>query len=92
MTLMDVIENLWNFRTGLLTIYVEEPWTPESAVALADQPDVSGPGSAAQFDGKPYFMEISTAQEFLDGVEEAPEKLSLRQQCERLIFYALNDA
>lgn len=93
MTLLDVIRHLASFHGEKLTIYVTEPWTPDSSALLADQEDDLGNSAEAAKAGMTYFMEVSTAQEFLESwLEPLAEKPSPKEQCEVLIHFALYDA
>jgi hypothetical protein len=42
--------------------------------------------------GLHYFLEVSIAREVLEGLTSGKSSMTLREQCERLIQYAINDA
>lgn len=92
MKLSEIINQLNNFD-GDDTIYVKQPWTPESEAVVATEPDNGGlPNEAAKI-GAEYFLEIFLAQEFLEGwLSNLGEEPSDKEQYLRLIAYAKNDS
>jgi hypothetical protein len=76
------------------TIYAAEPWTPDSEVVLAEQPEGGRdlPEEAKRL-GMEYFLEVFIARDFLEdwlvGLETEP---TLEEKCQRIIEYAINDA
>jgi hypothetical protein len=92
MKLIDIIANLASFDEGL-TIYVAKPWTCDSVALVAREPEAGGLPRDAQIAGLSYFIEVFLAKEFLsDWVNNEGGKVPLRDQCERLIHYAIYDA
>jgi hypothetical protein len=76
-----------------LTIYAAEPWTCDSLAVLEYEPDTGDlPTEAAAIAGS-YFIEVFIAKEFLDGWQrnERP-RATAKEQCDRLIHYAVHDA
>jgi hypothetical protein len=75
------------------TIYAAEPWMPDSAAIVAREPDSGGLPKEAVDAGCEYFLEVSIAVEFVEGLTASsttPPRASL--VCERVIEYAINDA
>jgi hypothetical protein len=65
------------------TIYARQPWTPASdAKLIFEDLDSTKPRN-----GLDYFLEVEVAAEVLWDLNE----LELRERCERLIQYAVND-
>ncbi|MCS2159403.1 hypothetical protein MUU48_21260 [Scandinavium sp. H11S7] len=92
MILSEIINQLNKFD-GDDTIYIKQPWTPESETVVATEPDHGGLPSDAVKTGAEYFLEVFLAQEFLEGwLSNLSQKPSDREQCLRLIAYAENDA
>jgi hypothetical protein len=90
--LLDIVRLLPSLDSDL-TIYAVKPWTCESTAVVAPEPDDGGVPSEAQRNGAVYFIEVFIATEFLEGwLESEGRKASAREQCERLIQYAVNDA
>lgn len=87
MKLRDVIEHIESFDDEL-TIYAAPEWTPESAVVLAQEPDVGGVPPEAVAAGMEYFLEIFIAKEVLGGLGG----LDLEGKTRRVIQYAKTDA
>ncbi|WP_426767423.1 hypothetical protein [Erwinia aphidicola] len=90
--LIDVIDQLESFDDES-TIYVEQPWSPDSlALVAAELEDGGIPDEAAKINAE-YFLEVFLANEFLEGwlssFNQAP---SVKDQCLRLIEYAEHDA
>ena len=71
-----------------------EPWTFDSAVVVAMEPDDGrGVPPEASVMGATYFLEVFVANEFLeDWQQNVAHELSVRERCEGLIGYAINDA
>lgn len=92
MILTDVINQLDNLDSDD-TIYAKKPWTPDTEVVIATEPDDGGlPDQAAKINAE-YFIEIFLAKEFLEGwLSSFYQKPSIKDQCLRLIQYAENDA
>lgn len=92
MTLLDVVRNLDSLDPDS-TLYLAEPWRPESIVVVTSEPDSGGVPPEAQALGCSYFLEVFVAQEFLDGWRQhRAETPTHRESCVRLIEYATNDA
>lgn len=92
MKLREIITQLDNFD-GNDTIYVKQPWTPDSEAIVATEPDNGGvPNEAVKIDEE-YFLEVFIAQEFLEGwLSNVNEEPSNGDRCLRLITYVENDA
>jgi hypothetical protein len=91
--LLDIVGRLSEFDEED-TIYVSEPWTADSDAMVATAPDdTMVPPKAAAEAGMTYFIEIFIAIEVIEGwIGSQKEKPSLSATCERLIYYAINDA
>jgi hypothetical protein len=90
--LIDVVANLGSLDPKL-TIYVAKPWTFDSDAVVAREPDQGGVPEEAESQNAEYFIEVFIATEFLDGWAAAQRRsFSMREQCERLIQYAVHDA
>ena len=74
------------------TIYAKKPWFPETKVELREEPE-SGliPDDLAR-QGYEYFLEVFIAKEVIPDLSHVEPSLTLEQWCERLIYYAKNDA
>ena len=92
MILKDAILNLESLdQDG--TIFATEPWTENSLVVIEREPETGLTATQAVKRGLKYFLEVSIAQEFLQGWKESlGAEPSLKQQCARLIQYAKTDA
>lgn len=92
MKLVDIVAALATYD-GDQAIYAAGPWGCDSAAVVTREPD-SGelPPEAAAIEAS-YLIEVFVATEFLDGWRrnERP-KATVKEQCERLIRYAANDA
>ena len=90
--LVDIVHELHSLDEEA-TIYAVEPWTPDATALVAVQPPAGGLRREAIASGMNYFIEVAVAREFLDGwcstLDHAP---SVRERCERLIRYAIDDA
>lgn len=92
MTLLEAIRTLDSLDQGS-TIYASEPWTENSEVLIAPEPESEGLPSEAANRGMTYFLEVFIAGEFLEGwVGNLDEEPTLREKCARLIEYAISDA
>jgi hypothetical protein len=92
LTLLEVVARLSAYDDQS-TIYAIEPWRCESPVAVAREPEEGGLPAEATRCGAVYFLEVSIANDFLQGwLEHERRPVSFRQQCERLIHYATHDA
>jgi len=91
-TLLELIQDLDSLDEGS-TIYAREPWTAQSQVVVAPEPDSGGLPPEAQKHGLKYFLEVSLAREFLeDWVTNLHREPTLEEKCARLIEYAVTDA
>lgn len=91
-TLIDIVTNLSAFDEQL-TIYVAKPWTCDSLAVVAREPDEGGLPLEAESCGAVYFIEVFIAKEFLEGwLASEARRIPAREQCERLIHYAIYDA
>jgi hypothetical protein len=75
------------------TIYAATPWTENSEVIVAREPDSGGlPVEAEKLDLK-YFLEVFIAQDFLeDWLSNFDVQPTSQEKCIRLIKYAISDA
>jgi len=75
------------------TIFAIEPWTENSFVVIERVPETGLARTEAMKRGFKYFLEVWIAEEFLQGWKEnLGAEPSLKQQCDRLIQYAIRDA
>jgi hypothetical protein len=75
------------------TIFAAEPWTENSHVVIERVTETGLATTQAVKCGLKYFLEVSIAQEFLqDWKENLGAEPSLKQQCARLVQYAMTDA
>lgn len=75
------------------TISAAEPWTEDSQVVVAPEPDSGSPPPEAQKLGLKYFLEVFLARDFVEGwVANLDREPTLHEKCARLIQYAINDA
>lgn len=87
MTLAKIIPKLTSFdQDDEMVIYMQKPWSLSSECLVVPSA-VSERATDAGFD---YFLEVAVALEVLEGYAE--RNFSLDEQCERLLFYAENDA
>lgn len=92
MKLIEAIGDLHSFDAES-TIYAAHPWSAESEVVIAHEPDDGGLPSAARNLGLRYFLEVFLARDFLDdwkGTLAQPP--SPQEMCSRLIRYVMTDA
>ncbi|OSM93880.1 MULTISPECIES: hypothetical protein [Lonsdalea] len=92
MTLCEIINQINSFDHDE-TIYVKQPWRPDSEAIVAAEPmDGKIPDEAAKINAE-YFLEIFLAKEFLEGwLSNLNNNPSWQEQCFRLIEYAETDA
>ena len=92
MNLLEIVESLSEIESEL-TIYAAKPWSASSdALAAEEEEDGSSP-KAARSRGLDYFLEVFIAQEILeDWLQAVSPNATARQQCQRIIEYAENDA
>lgn len=87
LTLDKIIRMLASFNEDdEMVIHMRKPWSFFSECMVV--PSAEG-GRAVQA-GFDYFLEVSVALEVLEGYAE--HHFSVEEQCERLLFYAENDA
>jgi hypothetical protein len=90
--LIEVVANLASYDPEM-TIYAPKPWSCDSDAIVAREPDGDGLPREAMGRHAAYFIEVFVAKEFLDGwTTSVARPTSAREQCERLIQYAINDA
>ena len=90
--LIEVVANLASYDPEM-TIYAPKPWSCDSEAIVVREPDEGGLPREAKSCGAVYFIEVFVAKEFLDGwTASKARSISAREQCERLIQYAINDA
>ena|SRR3972149_5199414 len=91
-TLLEAIRALDSFDEES-TIYALEPWTENSKVVVAPEPDSGGLPVSDQEFGMKYFLEVFIARQFLEGwVGNLDAEPTLQEKCARLIQYAITDA
>ena len=92
MTLLDAIHDLDSLDEES-TIYAAEPWSADSQVLVAREPDVGGlPTEAARL-GLTYFLEVFMITEFLEGwTSDLHAEPTAQEKVARLIRYAIDDA
>lgn len=89
MDLFQVLLNINDFKDSE-TIYAVEPWTLESKAAVIQEPArviMQFADSSAVFD---YFLEIYLVKALFKNT--ANQNLCMREQCQRIIEYALHNA
>ena len=75
------------------TIYASEPWTENSKVIVALEPQSGGLPKSVEELGLKYFLEVFVAKEFLEGwISELGRTPNTAEQTARLIQYVINDA
>lgn len=90
--LIDILQNLASFDQEA-TIYAKKPWDCNSTALVLAEPEAGGIPIEARELGATYFLEVFVAAEFLEDLHAScPRPVSGRDQCERLIMYAINDA
>jgi hypothetical protein len=93
--MMKLIEAIGNLDTldNESTIYAAKPWTEDSNVIVAREPESGGVPPEAERLGLKYFLEVFVAREFLEGwpgnLDAQP---TLQEKCARVIKYAITDA
>jgi hypothetical protein len=91
MILLETVARLDEFDKSE-TIYATAPWTESSEAIVAQEPDSGGLPHTAKV-GMKYFLEVSIATEFLeDWSRTLTRPPTIRDKCNRLIHYAINDA
>lgn len=92
MSLLQTIQELDSLNQES-TIYASQPWTADSKVIVAMEPESGGiPEDAAEL-GLEYFLEVSVAQEVLEGwIANLGRVPGTVEKTARLIQYATNDA
>ncbi|CAM4247128.1 hypothetical protein [Acinetobacter pragensis] len=89
MDLFQILLNINDFKDSE-TIYAVEPWTLESKAAVIQEPAkviMQFADSSAVFD---YFLEIYLVKALFKNTEN--QNLCMREQCQRIIEYALHNA
>lgn len=90
MKLRDAVERIETLD-GAATLFVRQPWTPESDTALAVEGSVEE--ERVRGEGMSYFLEVVIAKDFLIGWRDSKRKApGVEQSCLRLIEYAANAA
>ncbi len=91
-SLGDVIGKLSEFDSED-TIYASEPWTEQSEAMVAHEPDAGDLPPEVSDAGMKYFLEVSIAQEFIEGWLASLDALPMPSNLyRRVIDYAINDA
>ncbi len=92
MKLIEAVRDLESLNAGD-TIYAARPWTQNSEVIIAAEPETGGLPPEAQKLGLIYFIEVFVAREFLEGwLSNLDVQATLQEKSERLIKYAIDDA
>lgn len=92
MTLIEAVRDLGSFDRER-TIYAALPWSMNSLVIVEYEPLSGGLPKEAEELGLKYFIEVFIAFDFLeDWVKSCDATPSLKEKCDRLIQYAINDA
>ncbi|MGO8919870.1 MAG: hypothetical protein ACLQJR_28555 [Stellaceae bacterium] len=92
MTLLEIFEHIRDADRDL-TIYAVKPWTPASKSMLADSPDGNVLPDEPREAGMDHFLDVFVVQDLLeDWLKSSAVKPTTREQCERFIYYAINDA
>lgn len=92
MRLVDAIRDL-TLLDKEATIYAAPPWTVESEAMVAREPDDQILPCDAEVRGLKYFLEVILARELLEDLEASLDtEPTLKQKCEWVITYAMNDA
>jgi len=90
--LIDIVSKLSSYEDDEQTIYVVEPWACESTAIIAQEPEEGGVPPEAEAIGATYFIEIFIARDFLgDWIDYEEREISLQEQCEVLVHYAIHD-
>ncbi len=90
--LIDVVTQLEVYDAES-TIYAVQPWTCDSEAVVVREPPQGGVPPEATSRSAAYLIEVFIAREFLEGWTISEERsVSVREQCERLIRYAVDDA
>jgi hypothetical protein len=75
------------------TIYASQPWTADSKVMVAMEPQSGGIPKNVEELGLEYFLEVFIAQEVLEGwIANLGRVPSTAEKTARLIQYATDDA
>ncbi|RUO72626.1 hypothetical protein CWI80_08755 [Pseudidiomarina sediminum] len=75
------------------TIYATTPWTKNSECVVEYEPDDGALPDAAKINGMKYFIEVFLLNEFVEGwLANSNVKPSDEEICQRVIYYAQNDA
>jgi len=91
-TLLEIIQTLDDLDPEA-TIYAATPWTESSKAIVMNEEESRHLPSEIQKLGLKYFLEVSIANDFLQGFAANSEvDPSIQQKCSRLIQYAINDA
>ena len=89
MTITEVVARL-NDLPGETFICAKRPWSRDAAAVLLPFPEDLRIPEEVKADGYEYFLEVSTANEILEGfIQRGP---SLEQITDFVLFYAENDA
>ena len=92
MILREAVESLDSLDENN-TIYAVKPWTGDSEVIVAPEPETGVvPAEAARLNMK-YFLEVFIARDFVnDWMASLPTQPTLEEKCNRLVHYAVHDA
>jgi len=91
-TLVEIINNLESYGDEE-TIFAKGPWAHDSPAIVLTMPESPGLAKEVTKLQMSCFIEPFIAQEFLEGwVKTQDTTPTSREQCERLIQYAIHDA
>jgi hypothetical protein len=92
MSLLLAVQELDSFDRES-TIYASQPWTADSKVIVAIEPQLGGIPKDVEELGLEYFLEVFVAQEVLEGWSaDLGSVPSTAEKTARLIQYATDDA
>lgn len=93
MNLLNIISNIKNFSDEY-TIYAESPWTTLSDSIVIEEPEDGAMKISDSDKVYEYFLEIFIVKDLLSDLSQIPNfnKLTIEDQVNRIIEYAINDA
>ncbi|MDC5297563.1 hypothetical protein OHW83_06775 [Acinetobacter baumannii] len=93
MNLLNIISNIKNFSDEY-TIYAESPWTTLSDAIVVEEPEDGAMKISDSDKVYEYFLEIFIVKDLLSDLSQISSfnKLTVEDQVNRIIEYAINDA
>lgn len=93
MNLLNIVSNIKNFSDEY-TIYAESPWTILSDAIVIEEPEDGAMKISDRDKAYEYFLEIFIVKDLLSGLSQIPSfnKITIEDQVNRIIEYAINDA